>query len=389
MRMELTGPLAQYAKRFHAHIGAEHHVASPLGAWLVLALCAAAESDAPKDDVAAALGMPAEEAVRAAAALLDTPHPLVASAAAIWQRLAEAKVDFAGLPAAVETGELPDQAHLDAWAREHTFGLIEKFPVQVRPETVLILASALATRVSWDEPFDLVPADRLKDGPWTARLTQVLHTPRAKGHDQHIVSTPRAGDVAVHTAMARDGLRVTSVIAAADVPAEHVIAAAYDIVSTGGAGRRSLFDLPLGETPLWTIVEEPVETTAHDGREEWCTAILPAWSARSDHDLDHPELGFPSAAYLLARALKLTEFAYVAKQAAMARYSRVGFEAAAVTAMMMMASAAPMLRDGVRRTAELRFAHPYAVVATATQPGGPWHNVPVFSAWVATPDDAT
>jgi hypothetical protein len=42
------------------------------------------------------------------------------------------------------------------------------------------------------------------------------------------------------------------------------------------------------------------------------------------------------------------------------------------------------------RTAELRFGHPYAVVAVATDWGtrGPWHGLPVFSAWVAQPQDA-
>ncbi len=383
--MELTGPLAEYATRFHARVGAEHHVASPLGAWLVLALCAAADTDAPKDGLA--LGMDPEAAVRAAAALLDSPHPLVAAAAAIWQRLSDAKVDFSGLPSSVETGPLPDQASLDAWARERTFGLIEKFPLQLDPDTVLILASALATRVSWDEPFDLVPAARLGDSPWAGRVTQVLHTPRRSGHDQHVIGTQRAGDVAVHTARARDGLLVTSVIADSRVPAEQVIATAYDIVASGRAGRRSLFELPLGSGPLWTITEERAQTSSPDGREEVCTAVLPAWSARSEHDLGFAELGFPAAAELLARALQLKEYAFAAKQVAVAKYTRVGFEAAAVTAMMMMAAGVPMFRDGLRRTAELRFGHPYAVVAAANQPGGPWHHVPVFSAWVATPDE--
>jgi len=386
--MELTGPLTQYATRFHARIGAEHHVASPLGAWLVLALCAAADTDASKDGLAEALGMDPDAAVRTATALLETPHPLVAAAAAIWQRLTDTKVDFSGLPSAVETGPLPDQAALDAWAREHTFGLIEKFPLQLDPDTVLILASALATRVSWDEPFDLVPAERLGASPWAKRLTQALHTPRRGGHDQHIVHTQRSGDVAVHTARARDGLLVTSVIAAPGCPAEQVITTAYEIVANGGAGRRSLFDLPLGTGPLWTIVEEPAQTSSPDGREEVCTAILPAWSAQSDLDLGDPALGFPAAALVLAQALRLKEFAFVARQAAVAKYTREGFAAAAVTAMMMMAAGAPMFREGVRRTAELRFGHPYAVVATANQPGSPWHHVPVFSAWITDPDDA-
>jgi hypothetical protein len=43
----------------------------------------------------------------------------------------------------------------------------------------------------------------------------------------------------------------------------------------------------------------------------------------------------------------------------------------------------------------LRFGHPYAVVAvtTATEEtassGNPWHGLPVFSAWVSEPEDAT
>jgi hypothetical protein len=51
-------------------------------------------------------------------------------------------------------------------------------------------------------------------------------------------------------------------------------------------------------------------------------------------------------------------------------------------------TSAPMLRDGLLREAELRFAHPYAVVAVAERGAdSPWHGVPVFSAWVTEPDD--
>jgi len=56
-------------------------------------------------------------------------------------------------------------------------------------------------------------------------------------------------------------------------------------------------------------------------------------------------------------------------------------------------------RRGRLRTAELRFGHPYAVVAvTADEPAGrqrrpaetsPWHGLPVFSAWVAKPQYAS
>ena len=43
---------------------------------------------------------------------------------------------------------------------------------------------------------------------------------------------------------------------------------------------------------------------------------------------------------------------------------------------------------GSRRIADLQFGHPYAAVAIAVSPGSAWHGVPVFSAWVADPQDA-
>src|SRR5581483_5796688 len=139
---------------------------------------------------------------------------------------------------------------------------------------------------------------------------QVLRTPDGHGHHQFVATTRRAGEVAVHTARARpanqasaDGLSVTSVIADPGVPAPAVLATAHDLavaVATGGhVARRSLFELPLGDAPLWTVREEQVQTTAPDGREERCAALLPAWSAQSEHNLGRPELGLPAAARVL------------------------------------------------------------------------------------------
>jgi hypothetical protein len=79
------------------------------------------------------------------------------------------------------------------------------------------------------------------------------------------------------------------------------------------------------------------------------------------------------------------------RQAVVARYTRVGFEAAAVTGFAMTSSRRHS-HAGLRREARLRFAHPYAVVAVAAnetdETRDPWHGLPVFSAWVAEPDDA-
>ncbi|MGI5521298.1 hypothetical protein ACQEUX_10095 [Micromonospora sp. CA-259024] len=404
MPTHLHGPLSTYAARLHAAIGDRHHVASPLGAWLLLAVCAtaAAEPDPAAEELAHALGTDLASAAEVARTLLDAPHPLVASATALWHRAGQVDGGPAewrtALPTTTDVGALPDQAGLDAWAREHTLGLIETFPLRVGPDVVLALASAVATRVSWATPFEVADARALGAGSgWARRLRRALRSP-SHGHRCAIVSTRRAGDVILHAAPARmtdgAGLVVLSVAAAPQVPPAEVLAVAYDL-STGAAdgaqpaGSRSLFDLPLGDTPLWTLREERVRTRARDGREERHVAVLPCWSARSEHDLSASSLGFPAASATLAKTLALPLESVEARQTAMARFGRFGFEAAAVTGMFGLTSLPP---EGVARTAELRFGHSYAVVAIATDTRadgvtGPWHGVPVFSGWVDEPEE--
>ncbi|HXW88784.1 MAG TPA: hypothetical protein VEJ42_11045 [Streptosporangiaceae bacterium] len=390
--------VAGYAARVHAVAGDRHQVASPLGAWLLLALAGTASSGADREVLTEALGCDIDVAARAAAEVLADLHPLVGAAAAVWTARGFSGTDefrrwLAGLPAAVSTGALPGQAGLDSWAREHTFGLIERFPIDA-DLAVLVLATALATKVSWRLPFELAPASALGSAsPWAGQLDRVLRTPTgpgASGHRQFITAAPELGDVIVHAAAAAGGLLVVSVGAAPDVPAGPVLAAAHDIghrLATGArVDRRDLASLPLGDGPLWRLREvvAPADT---------CTAVLPAWSASSRLDLTDPALGFAAA----RRALVPGDDPWAAAQSAMARYTRTGFEAAAVTALAVGMAARLPARH---REAELRFAYPYAVVAFAVNPdadlarptgaaGSPWHGLPVFSAWVREPDDAT
>jgi hypothetical protein len=180
----------------------------------------------------------------------------------------------------------------------------------------------------------------------------VLRTPQwAWGHAQFTAADDELGGVAVHTAEARDGLLVTSVAARPGVPAAAVLAAAGRLASAIATfrpvARRSLFDLPLGAAPLWKITERKAEITSSDGRAEDCTAVLPAWSADSTHDPGgHPGLGFGAVAATLAALAGMDQFGYEARQAAVARYSRTGFEAAAVTALGLLAGPGPRTPAG-------------------------------------------
>lgn len=392
---DLAVPISSYARRLHAVIGEGHHVASALGAWLLLALAAPASRGENRAVLTEVLGCEIEQAAQTAADLLSSPHPLVAAAAAVWNKPGAVSGEWlAGLPAAVQTGAVPDQAGADRWARRYSFGLIRTFPVRLDPSVYLVLATALATRVSWECPFELAPASALgPDSPWAGQLGRVLRSPRRRGHAQFIAATPEAGDVAVQIASARSGLLVASVAAAPGVPSADVLAAAHRLgcarAVSSPVEQRSLFDLPLGEGPLWSVREE----MSDKGQEERCTAVLPAWSAHSSHDLTQVGLGFNAA----KEALAGPGDPWQARQAAMARYSRVGFEAAAVTAMAVAMSMRAPSR-GLLRTAELRFGHPFAVVAVTADEHhdrkaggsrrGPWHGVPVFSAWVTEPEEA-
>jgi hypothetical protein len=132
----------------------------------------------------------------------------------------------------------------------------------------------------------------------------------------------------------------------------------------------------------------PRDADGEPDRETY-TGFLPAWTADGDHDLlgCGPALGFPAACQSLG-AFCPGPVIYEAKQVATARFDRRGFEAAAITSMAVRVSGPPPeARTVKQRQATLRFGRPYAVVAVALDPGGPWHGVPVFSAWVAEPSE--
>lgn len=350
-------------------------MSSPLGAWLILALTAPIARGQTRDELENLLGVDAKHARRALDELLADPPEALRIALAVW-----GLPDWPDrLPAAVQTGPVPTQAQADAWAREHTDGLIERFPVSVSGMAA-VLASALATRITWLRPYDVVGADEL-GSPWSVRVADALTLYDADGF---LTDVAELGTVAVHTAFSGDSLQVTSVIARADAPSDAVLAAAHDIARREANGkpvrRRELSKMALGQGDFWTITEE-----RRPGGDR-VRVVLPAWTAASDHDLTaDSDLGFGAVARALGAAVSVPP-AVDARQSAVARYGQFGFEAAAVTAVALRSA---MLPSGLSRTATLRFGHPYAVVAVT---GGrkrrdPWAGVPVFAAWVNEPTE--
>ncbi|GJO38341.1 hypothetical protein NJB1604_05270 [Mycobacterium marinum] len=375
-----VGPLiTRYARRFcRVHAGL-HSVTSPLGAWLLLALVAPVARGAAREQLEEALGTDAKHARQALEDLMAAPPEVINAALALWGPADLARLWSGRMPSEVEIGPIPSQAQADTWARNHTDGMIERFPADLSGMAA-VLASALATRISWLRPFGVTDAGQLRS-PWSKRVCDAL---TVAGHSAYLADAEGVGTVGVHTAVGTGELHVTSVIASRGTSFQAVLAAAHDIACREVTGsrvrRRELCDLPLGDGEFWTITE------GARGREDDVRVVMPAWQVSSDHDLTaDPALGFGAAGQALAVALKGTADTR-ARQSAVARYGRYGFEAAAVTAIAVRGAMVSRLPS---RSATLRFGHPYAVVAVVG--GGrrrdPWAGVPVFAAWVSEPTE--
>jgi hypothetical protein len=388
----LTELVGAYSRRVYPAVLAqqeEDSVSSPLGIWLLLAACLTGAAGAEREDLEGAVGCSPAEAGELLAGFLREPPPALHAAIAVWTAAAQGTDALAawlkGLPPEVESGEVPTQQQADEWADRHTLGLIKRFPVDLALARI-VLSSALATRVSWRAPFELVAAGEhlAQSSPWRGRVLRVLWDNSPAG-GTGLVQTSAAGLVAVHQAVAREGITVVSVAAEPGVERAAVLEAAHE-VAAGAADRCSLFAVPLGDGHSWTVTEREVPATRECERiEHVAGASLPAWRTEGRLDLER------SAAFAARPALEtmrkqigpqpddLTK----ATQVALASFTRYGFEAAAVTTFAVTRSAMPALTGtAIARTAVLRFDHPYAALAVSDS------GLPLFAAWIATPAEA-
>lgn len=384
--------ITAYAPHLHAVLGDKHHAVSPVGAWLLLALVAQLATGADREALECALGCDAATARRAADALLQELHPAVGAAVAYWNArgIGAALESWRGtLSAEIATGPIPTQDEADAWVCKHTKGQFQKFPQQLTESVQMLLVSAVATDVAWDAPFETVPAAQL-GGPWASRVRRAM---RWRGDGARAVArTAAAGLVGVQVQQSRSGLAVVSVIAAPEVPAAAVLAAAYEVAALE-CGRPtqavyvSLFDLP-EEGHAWRIVEEVVKSL-YERRAEIAEVTLPAWRVSSEaRNLECADgTGFPEAARTLLRHLPPPQVVN-ATQSTRAEFDVAGFRAASVTKFSGIPGCAMPDRQATIRTIELKFTYPFAAVAVAFGWGNahcPWHGVPAFGAWVTQP----
>ncbi|MFF1409195.1 serpin family protein [Streptomyces sp. NPDC058289] len=362
------------------------------GLWPLLALLADGADGPARTELAEALGIPADSAAEAARELLTALDGVrgVRAATGLWARrdLPLEAAWSARLPAgtrATLTGdEDTDRKALDAWAAERTGGLVEKMPVEVGPHVELVLASALALQLTWEQPFLERPV-RPSHGPWGGRSLRGLAVTHAFPERIRVARGP-SGPVTLLRVPGAPGARGADVHLLlgepGDVPGDVLTTGIAEV--TGALASSTARELPDGEAgpglSLRTVDSSSPEPVARIG--------TVAFGIRAEHDLlEHAELfGLASAAARPGHFPGISSVPLAvrsARQSAVARFHAEGFEAAAVTAVGMFRGAARTRSYRVRQ-AEFEVDRPFGFLAVDRDSG-----LVLFAGWVADPDTLT
>ncbi len=338
--------------RWCAAAGTGEFLLSGAGVWPLLAILASAADGPARDELQAAVG--AGHGTAEAVDLLRILSEGAATNAAlgIWVRagLPLHQEWVATLPAGV-IEELAGQSKLDEWASEHTLGMIEHFPMQVSPEDLLVLATALAAKTRWRDEFggyeDLYRSSADLDQvtvlqPNFSPVTRVI----VEGED----------DLDVHLLQGDDALRVGIRALADSGDAEPGSALPVSFTAPGLTvnTETSIRNIDYIELQLPSFV-------MHDQHNLTASAELFGLSSALDDSYGH----FPA---ISTKPLAVSR----AAQQGYAEFSANGFEAAVVTALTMKAATGAPSRDPETwqiRVIDVNFEPPFGFLAVHRSSG--------------------
>ncbi|MFE3855607.1 serpin family protein [Streptomyces griseorubiginosus] len=363
-------------------------VFSAAGVWPLLALLADGAQGAAREELAAAVGLPAGESAAAARELLHALADLrgLDSALGLWTaRTVEPREEWvAGLPAdahGVLSGDPDaDQRELDTWAVKRTGGLIERMPVEVRRDTQLVLASALALRTTWLRPFEARPV-RPSAGPWQGRTLRGLHR-RGVRLDRVGVAAVRSGRVTEAKVCGDDGVDVHLLLGDEHMTPGEVLEAGVAVLDGGCPVVKGAL-LPYGPAgPGLRVEERPCAGPQQPALE--LTTV--AFEVRAHHDLLrlHGLFGLTAArdagqghfSGISASPLAVG----AARQSALGRFDALGFDAAAVTAVAAAPGGAPPTPRYTSTVVTAAFDRPFGFLAVHRET-----RLVLTAGWVAEP----
>lgn len=374
---------ASWVGRYSAGSG----VLSGAGLWPLLAILCASADEPGRSELAEAVGLEPDETMDAARLVLSAMDEVdgVDAALGLWaQRAAGVRAEWrAELPPGTY-GELSgdatkDQPALDAWAVERTRGLIERFPIDIHPDLMVILATALALKTTWVRKFTESPVTPTS-GPWVGRQVGGL-TRTTNNLDDLCVADTEAGPITLVRVEGDNGIDVHLALGADEMSASTVLANAVPSVTsdeTSGvrSGSQLLADRRNMLGPGIAIVPSTRENLA-------LTTVQ--FTVRSDHDLmEHLDVfglttvSRPGAHF--ARVSDVPLCVEQARQSAVAKFYALGFEAAAVTTIGIRAVSLPVYNaNGLAVTID----RPFGFVASHRD-----SRLALFAGWVDTPEPA-
>lgn len=365
-----NGLTARWCRR----AGVGDFVVSGAGVWPLLGVLAGAAEGEAQEELVEALEVGAEQAHRAALELVGVMQGSVDLSAALGVWFADyisLHQDWvAELPEGV-VERLTGQAQVDAWAAEHTRGLIEKFPLRITPDVAVVLATALVAKTEWRKPFTktvLQPAD----GPWAGLRGRGLHRTANSLSPLALIDGPTT---VTRVVVAGKGDLDVHLLAGPGEPGD-VLAAGLDALGDRLPVRT---ELPPGTTGPGVEVTEV--RSSFPG--ERLDITLPSFEVRSRHDLcATPDLFGITAAMRKDRGhfprISATPlFISQGAQDVLARFTPTGFEAAAVTAFGMAVAGMPPEPRHTITVARVQFDRPFGFLAVHRDTG-----LAIVAGWV-------
>jgi len=379
--------LDAFSAKFHENFSGEHRLASPLGAWCLLAFIAAKDKN-PSPAVTENLGCSTKEAKKLLRALLKEKPADVSFAVNSWLN-----PSVAGSPSliswlkdvnkiATPDISIPTQKELNSWANENSDGAIPEFPVEIDPELFLALfTNVVSTEITWSVPLKADKNEAMAKA-WGVPLFLIDDVT----NNSYIHHDAVYGNFGVHCGSSKESdLTVYSVIALDEAVSETDTMAVARSIASGNTNPVALADLPLGKTSNGVLsVKEVASRWA--GEDDSIKTYLPAWKSSNEFNLLDTDLGFKEA---MARFndfanevnIKVEDLDVKVAQVTTAEYGALGFKAAAL-AYGWSAMRSASFGEVKSHKVEIQFNRPYAVVTSSCVYGKKWKGVPVFDGWI-------
>ncbi len=352
----------------------DDRVVSGAGVWPLLVLIASAADESARVELAAALGCPADSAREDAFALLDTLRAGSSTSTAVgaWTHGdVPLNPDWVSrLPAGV-VEKLTGQDALDKWATNGTGGLIDRFPLDIDDDTRLILASVVAAKTQWRDPFEWSsrgcdPFAGDAEPKWLDRYTDDPSVVAVLDDSVTRVVVEGTDDLDVHLLLG-------------DQTPGDVLTTGLSELS-GGTRVQPAIEFT-GRAPGLTV-----RTIESDKPGDRLKLELPAFSIDSHHDLlSHRDL-FGLHAVTDPENSHLPHLSpaplFVAKgaQDVIARFSPEGFETAAATAFALTPTGAFPLDKHQIKLVSVSFDRPFGFLAVHRPT-----RLAVVAGWVSSP----